>query len=158
MILTFYVHGRGKDEPEPLSWVKDSWAFVVDQAKEAAKYVGVLEQDAVDEVREKTVEVVEQKKESASGWLGSLFGGFTGLRSGEVGKSTQRGLPPPGTYTSGEVHGDYVKVSLLPSLPAQNSSAERQRNIPAIITDHRCTFIDSILSRSCCGLLVSRGG
>lgn len=113
MILTFYVHGRGKDEPEPLSWLKDSWDVVTIYAKQAGEYLGIIEStsEPIQEEKpvQKSVQAVQRTEER--GWLGSLVGGFSGLRSGEVTKSAQRGLPPPGTYKMGEVHGDYVKVS-----------------------------------------------
>ncbi|KAK1927509.1 hypothetical protein DB88DRAFT_478267 [Papiliotrema laurentii] len=135
MILTFYVHGRGRDEPEPMSWAKDAWGYILMYAREAGKYAGFYEEDViradvVDKGKEKVVEQVKQVEERGSGWMGKLFGGLSGLRSGESAKTAQRGLPPPGTYTSGEVHGDYVKnangtyqlLSLIIDVPSSSAS------------------------------------
>lgn len=100
-----------------MSWAKDAWGYILMYAREAGKYAGFYEEDViradvVDKGKEKVVEQVKQVEERGSGWMGKLFGGLSGLRSGESAKTAQRGLPPPGTYTSGEVHGDYVKVSM----------------------------------------------
>ncbi len=48
-------------------------------------------------------------------WLGGLFGGVTGTMrgGGGAGKDARKALPPPGTYTVGEVRADYVKVGLV---------------------------------------------
>lgn len=43
-----------------------------------------------------------------------MLGGLS-LR-GPQGGTSAKGLPPPGSYTSGEVHGDYVKVGVRMSL------------------------------------------
>jgi len=120
MLLTFYVHGRGKDEPEPLSWAKDAWEYVLESAKEAGRYAGLVEDDPAGDLRSAVVDKVEKvgkaAQETAGGggkgsWFGKVFGGLSSLRTSATGQGTQRGLPPPGTYKVGEVHGDYVKVS-----------------------------------------------
>ena len=120
MLLTFYVHGRGKDEPEPLSWAKDAYEYVLESAKEAARYAGLVEDDPAGDLRSAVVEKVEKVGKAAqeggggegsAGWFGKVFGGLSSLRTSVTGQAGQKGLPPPGTYKVGEVHGDYVKVS-----------------------------------------------
>jgi import inner membrane translocase subunit TIM21 len=122
MLLTFYVHGRGKDEPEPLSWAKDAYEYVLETAKEAGRYAGLVEDDPAGDLRSAVVEKVEQVGKagqdageggSGAGWFGTVFGGLSTLRTSVTGQGVQKGLPPPGTYKVGEVHGDYVKVSYM---------------------------------------------
>lgn len=109
MLLTFYIHGRGRDEPEPMSWAKDAWGYILMYGKEAGQYLGLIE-PTVEEPVQVVKQTVEGVKESSGpGWMSRMFGGLT--RSPGETKSVQRGLPPPGTYKTGEVHGDYVKVS-----------------------------------------------
>jgi len=116
MLLTFYVHGRGKDEPEPLSWAKDAWEYVLESAKEAGRYAGLVEDDPAGDLKSAIVQKVESaaRDEQTSGssgrWFGKVFGGLSSLRT-SVTQAGQKGLPPPGTYKVGEVHGDYVKVN-----------------------------------------------
>ena len=130
MILTFWIHGRGRDDPEPMSWAKDAWGTTVSYAKDAATKVGFLEPDAHLEgtntdgtkktagdgetsgtSRQDSLQVVDKSGEGS--WFGKMFGGLTLLRTSDTSKGNGiiRGTPPPGTYKVGEVHGDYVKVS-----------------------------------------------
>lgn len=123
MIITFWVHGRGKDEPERLGWFKDTYASVEQSIKDLAVYAGLTEPSNTTSASSPS-SVVDAAKTpetqaapahgGSSNWLSGLFGAVTG-RSSSTGSgglsSSTRGLPPPGTYTVGEVHGDYVKVS-----------------------------------------------
>ena len=131
MLLTFWVHGRGRNDPEPLHWAKSSWHGVLSAVDEVARWIGIIglgesiyesrttsEEPEVDRSASKEPSAGHRtdEKDSKEGWLSSKLGGFglTGLRSpvgrGEKAASTAR-IPPPGTYKVGEVHGDYVKVS-----------------------------------------------
>lgn len=56
-------------------------------------------------------EDVRVAQSAGGGWFGGMLGGLN-LR-GPQGTSREKGLPPPGSYTVGEVHGDYVKVSCV---------------------------------------------
>lgn len=131
MLLTFWVHGRSKDDPEPLGWgpigwARGAWNVLGDWAEEWGVWAGVLgektaaaEHQALGAASTKppaTARVTDNAATAngggGSGWLGGLFGGVTGsIRSGPgAGKDARRALPPPGTYTVGEVRADYVKV------------------------------------------------
>ena len=138
MIITFWVHGRGRGEPEPLHWAKSSWHLVLSSLDDVARYTGLVAEGGSlftpstppkEEAPEKAEPEVD-RGEGGSGWLGSLLGGFSGLRSTSSTtreRSTpSRGLPPPGTYKVGEVKGDYVKVSVLTfvSLEIQRTEAD----------------------------------
>lgn len=91
-----------------MSWAKDAWGYILMYGKEAGQYLGLIEETSVQEA---PVQVVKEaiKEPSGPGWMGKMFGGLMPARKGDA-QSVQRGLPPPGTYKSGEVHGDYVKV------------------------------------------------
>jgi hypothetical protein len=115
LILTFYVHGRGRNEPEPMSWAKDAWGYVLMYGREAGRWAGLIEDGEGAQAGQAAPVMpikAEQEVEPASSgpsWFGRMFGGLTTGRRGPR-ESSQRGLPPPGTYKVGEVHGDYVKV------------------------------------------------
>ena len=57
-----------------------------------------------------TPQTEKAKGDAGGGWFGGMLGGLS-LR-GPQGGTGAKGLPPPGSYTSGEVHGDYVKVGV----------------------------------------------
>ena len=126
LLLTFWVHGRGRDEPESLGWVKSAWARVEGLGREAGSWAGLVQEGpngAGTELveRKEPVTVVENQQ---PGLLGRIFGSLTtSLRaadgSGSKSKASTRGLPSPGTYTIGEVQGEYIKVSNL-SHPSAN--------------------------------------
>ncbi|ORX33695.1 hypothetical protein BD324DRAFT_639190 [Kockovaella imperatae] len=150
MIITFWVHGRGRNEPEPLHWAKSSWHLVLTSLDDAARYLGFIDGGAslftgssedASMGKERNIANVEvdttQSAEDGSGWLGSLLGGFSGLRNGSNANTrgdrsgtATRGLPPPGTYKVGEVKGDYVKnangqyqlLSLTIDVPSSSAS------------------------------------
>ena len=139
MIITFWVHGRGRGEPEPLHWAKSSWHVVLGAMDDAARYFGFLQgRDSLfstkptpDNVSADVVAKGEMHGKGkgkgkgdggagenggggGGGWFGGVLGGFSGLRNPTTSSSRSdvpRGLPPPGTYRVGEVKGDYVKVS-----------------------------------------------
>lgn len=99
-----------------MSWAKDAWGYVLMYGREAGKWAGLIEDGESTEAAAQAAQAVpvkaEQKAEAASSgpsWFGRTFGGLTTGRRGQ-GESSLRGLPPPGTYKVGEVHGDYVKV------------------------------------------------
>lgn len=104
MLITFWVHGRGIGEEESLGWMRSGYRTVIEWGREAGEWIGVVAPVPVAEPV-KPVEVVQ----TGSGFLGGLLGGL-GLRGAQPRRET-KGLPPPGTYKVGEVHGDYVKVS-----------------------------------------------
>jgi import inner membrane translocase subunit TIM21 len=116
LILRFYVHGRGKDEPEPLGYLKQSLHSAEEWALWALESVGIdLNAKREEPAVEEKVNVAQSTEGEGSGWLRSAFGSFSSLRTpagSPVQQGKQRGLPPPGTYKSGEVTADYVKVSL----------------------------------------------
>ncbi|CAD6568094.1 MAG: hypothetical protein TREMPRED_004257 [Tremellales sp. Tagirdzhanova-0007] len=115
LLLTFWVHGRGRDESESLGWFKSAWVSVERWGRKAGKRAGTI-QDA--EIAEE-IKLGQQKdmtqldEDSQPGILGRIFGSLTVLRSPEGSGSTSKGSarrsPPPGTYKIGEVSADYVK-------------------------------------------------
>jgi import inner membrane translocase subunit TIM21 len=156
MILTFWVHGRGKDEAESFGWLKSSWNTVEAWGREAAIWAGVVETEdqiilndgrggqtgSIDKA------VGDPATGSNGGGLGRWLGGLVSLRVPDgKGRAMARGLPPPGTFTDGEVQGDYVKVG-IPSIwlrmltcPCQNAAGTYQLlslvvNIPSSHSAH----------------------
>ncbi|OCF43385.1 hypothetical protein I317_02825 [Kwoniella heveanensis CBS 569] len=126
MLLTFWVHGRGKDEPENLGWLKSAWRSVEDYGRQGLAFM----------IGRKQAQAQEQQQQQEQGTLARLFGGFTSsLRSTSSAvkkgmSGSGRGLPPPGTYKIGEVRAEYVKnasgqftlLSLFVDVPASNAS------------------------------------
>ena len=113
MLVTFWVHGRGKDEAEPLGWIKGIWFNVEENLRWVGGYMGVSEPYQPGQTPDAVVPVKEQAEASSGGgWFSGLAGS---LRGGVVSRSgeSKRGLPPPGTYKIGEVKAEYVKVSQL---------------------------------------------
>ncbi|KAL1413585.1 hypothetical protein Q8F55_001359 [Vanrija albida] len=109
LLITFWVHGRGRDEPEPLSWAKKWWGKAEGWTRQAGYLLGVASEPvepATDIVQ--PVAAAAESKEASPGMLGrwasslSLRGAASAVRS--VTKSE-----PPGTYKIGEVRADYVK-------------------------------------------------
>ncbi|WVQ93416.1 hypothetical protein IAU59_000487 [Kwoniella sp. CBS 9459] len=148
MLLTFWVHGRGKDEPEKLGWLKSAWRGVEDYGRQGLAYVGLTktgdnetdqgasaaaQQQGLAQAQTQTA-ALEQEQKQEQGTLGRLFGGFTSsLRSTSTAVKngmTGRGLPPPGTYKIGEVRAEYVKnasgqftlLSLFVDVPSSNAT------------------------------------
>ena len=169
MIITFWVHGRGRGEPEPLHWAKSSWHVVLGAVDDAARYCGFLQDrdslfskattsETVSEVAAKGESDRDGQKKaegSGGGWFGSMLGGFSGLRSPTSSSSRSdvapRGLPPPGTYRVGEVKGDYVKVSssyFLLWTKLMRRNLECRRSISAVVIDDRRPLFIRLLSRS----------
>ncbi|WVW80141.1 hypothetical protein I302_102116 [Kwoniella bestiolae CBS 10118] len=140
MLLTFWVHGRGKDEPEQLGWLKGFYRSLEGYGRAGLIYVGLIDdtnsQSEVDRLEEKEApQSLKQKQQDAEqGTLGRWLGGFTSsLRTstqGGKGKQSTRGLPPPGTYTIGECRAEYVKnasgqytlLSLFVDIPSSRVS------------------------------------
>lgn len=111
LLITFWVHGRGRDEPEPLSWAKKWWAKAEGWARQGAYLLGVASEPvepATDIVQPVPAAAGGSQEASSPGFLGrwasslSLRGAASAVRS--VTKSE-----PPGTYKIGEVRADYVK-------------------------------------------------
>jgi import inner membrane translocase subunit TIM21 len=129
MLVTFWVHGRGRDEPEPLGWIKGIWNGVEENLRWIGGVMGVSEpyepgQEVAPTVSTGQVpsQVEKSKSGNGGGWFsglaGSLRGGLsTGTRSGE----SRRGLPPAGTYKIGEVKAEYVKVCPMPIINLPNA-------------------------------------
>ncbi|WWC60303.1 uncharacterized protein I303_102872 [Kwoniella dejecticola CBS 10117] len=122
MLLTFWVHGRGKDEPEQLGWLKSTYRQVEGYGRQGLIYVGLIQPHPENEgegLMESTNSGTVQsfgREEEQPGMLNRWFGGFTSsLRTQSSGsgagrrKDNTRGLPPPGTYTIGECRAEYVK-------------------------------------------------
>ncbi|WWC68634.1 uncharacterized protein I206_102565 [Kwoniella pini CBS 10737] len=111
MLLTFWVHGRGKDEPEQLSWLKSTYRQMEQYGREGLIYVGLIHPNAGEDVEHKD-EIVQDASNEESGILNRWFGGFTSSLRNQGNtkrKENSRGLPPPGTYTIGECRAEYVK-------------------------------------------------
>ena len=119
LLLTFWVHGRGRNEPESLGWIRSAWASVERWGREAGKLAGLIQDsESGEETRLGQQKVMVQSDEDPQpGVLGRIFGSLTVLRSpdgsGSKPKGPARGTPLPGTYKIGEVSADYVKVSHL---------------------------------------------
>jgi import inner membrane translocase subunit TIM21 len=114
MLVTFWVHGRGKDEAEPLGWIKGIWFNVEENLRWVGGYMGVSEPYQPGQTPSEVVSPVKQEAEASlgGGWFSGLAGSLRGgvvTRSGE----SKRGLPPPGTYKIGEVKAEYVKAGQL---------------------------------------------
>ncbi|RSH94657.1 hypothetical protein EHS25_004462 [Saitozyma podzolica] len=120
MLLTFWVHGRGRDEPEPLGWAKGLYRRAEAGLRGLGEWVGMIRPAAESDGDERLALAGERREVVGSprrdgeqahaqaqgqGMLGRMFGGITGRPTKEV----RRGLPPPGTYKVGEVRADYVK-------------------------------------------------
>ncbi|KAL7419596.1 hypothetical protein Q5752_005508 [Cryptotrichosporon argae] len=100
LVLTFFIHGRGKDEPESLGWLRRAYREAAAHFTQLAHEWGWTEPPRPHEGKE----VVAPKEVSGlERVLGSL-----GLRGKQTAKPV-RGPAPPGTYTVGEAHADYVK-------------------------------------------------
>jgi import inner membrane translocase subunit TIM21 len=121
MLVTFWVHGRGRDEPEPLGWIKGVWNGVEENLRWIGGVMGVSEPHEPGQV-----DLVSSNSSSASpkssssstdsssgGWFSGLTGSLRGGLASRSGGESRRGLPPPGTYKIGEVKAEYVKVSFV---------------------------------------------
>ena len=147
-----------------MSWAKDAWGYVLMYGREAGKWAGLIEDGEGTEAAAQAAQAVpvkaEQKAEAASSgpsWFGRTFGGLTTGRRGQ-GESSLRGLPPPGTYKVGEVHGDYVKVgSDCQESPTWALIAERRRNVPAALARRRRAGLVGFIPWTGHCLLVPRG-
>lgn len=127
LILTFWVHGRGRDEPEPLSGLKRWWAKGEGKLRRAAMAIGLVPADnspenaspqaaisaADNEAAGEKAHEIEREAgvnvEQGPGFLGRLTSAFAFRGPGASVRSATRTLPPPGTYKVGEVRADYVK-------------------------------------------------
>lgn len=119
MLVTFWVHGRGKDEPEPMGWIKGVWAGIEENLRWAGGMMGVSapyepgQSETQQQAATTTSTNSEASSESSTGWFGSLRNALgTQTRSSGEGRS-KRGLAPAGTYKIGEVKAEYVKVSWI---------------------------------------------
>jgi import inner membrane translocase subunit TIM21 len=138
MLVTFWVHGRGKDEAEPLGWIKGIWFNVEENLRWVGGYMGVSEPYQPGQTPSEVVSPVKQEPEASlgGGWFSGLAGSLRGgvaTRSGE----SKRGLPPPGTYKIGEVKAEYVKVShpIYMCLVADKQNASGQFTLLSLIVD-----------------------
>jgi import inner membrane translocase subunit TIM21 len=111
LVLTFWVHGRGRDEPEPLHWAKRWWAQAEDYGRRGLGFLGF----AIEPVEEVQAVVNPSTKDgyrsedAGPGFLGRMVGAFSLRGPATAVRSATARLPPPGTYKLGEVHADYVK-------------------------------------------------
>ncbi|KGB78305.1 hypothetical protein I307_02623 [Cryptococcus deuterogattii 99/473] len=128
LVISFWIHGRGKDEEETLGWIKQGWRSAFAWGKQGVEMlVGEKPEDVVKEDVEKKEKVVAKQE---PGMLSRWFGGLN-LRS-PVGSRTSsaKELPPAGTYTVGEARGEYVKdeagefqmLSLIVDIPSSKVS------------------------------------
>lgn len=143
-----------------MSWAKDAWGYVLMYGREAGKWAGLIEESEGPEVAAQVVpDNTIQKAEAASSgpsWFGRTFGGLTtGRRRGS--EATPRGLPPPGTYKVGEVHGDYVKVGAYTPGSLRVLIAERRRDVSAALARGRRPRFVGVISGTGCRVLVARG-
>ncbi|KAJ9094195.1 hypothetical protein QFC19_008047 [Naganishia cerealis] len=135
--MRFWVHGRALDEVETLGWLKaplrDARAWIGEQVEVLREQylMDRLDGEVVEEgIRHADKEhkgvVTQREGESArtagTGWLDGLFGALNPSTTGGASSSRTRGgsgvgkrkaLPPAGTYTSGEVHADFVKRAVV---------------------------------------------
>ncbi|WWC87883.1 uncharacterized protein L201_002781 [Kwoniella dendrophila CBS 6074] len=121
MLLTFWIHGRSKDEPESLGWLKSFYKDLEGYGRKGLIAAGLINENEMETINQISL-FNDNKKEAEipiqheQGTLSKWFGGFTSsLRSSALGSSSSakkdslRGLPPPGTYTVGECRAEYVK-------------------------------------------------
>lgn len=111
LILRFWVHGRGIDEPEGwLEWSKSQARLVKSYTWDPA--VAAIEQAMP---REPEKDQVEQPvaAEAAAPAGQSSWGGFFGRLKPQRSTSVSMGKEPPpaGTFKDGEARADYVRVS-----------------------------------------------
>jgi hypothetical protein len=129
LIMRFWVHGRGKDEVEFLGWLyqpfRDARGWLEVQYEQLMEQylMDRLDDDGTQTHNAKSTDRVEaaQQQQQESSWFGGMFGALKpssqgSSRNGIAGKG-RKALPPAGTYTSGEVHADFLKVRALPLHP-----------------------------------------
>ncbi|WRT65698.1 uncharacterized protein IL334_002644 [Kwoniella shivajii] len=122
MLLTFWIHGRGKDEPEQLGRIKSIYRNIEDYGRKGLIYVGLINdstsdldtnQDHIGEDKLSQQRNVQEGSVPQQGIVSRWFGGFTNSLRGNTASGTAkkdtRGLPPPGTYKIGECRAEYVK-------------------------------------------------
>ncbi|WVO13284.1 hypothetical protein L204_100897 [Cryptococcus depauperatus] len=122
LVISFWVHGRGKDEKEPLGWVRISWNGVVDWGRKTLKDAGMV---GSVEALESNVEEIEEEEAPKAGLLSQWFGGLN-LRGTNPTANKAKEVLPPGTYTVGEARGEYFKdesghftlLSLIVDIPS----------------------------------------
>ncbi|KAJ9106336.1 hypothetical protein QFC21_001482 [Naganishia friedmannii] len=147
LIMRFWVHGRGKDQTEFLGWLyqpfRDARGWL------EVQYEQLMEQYLMDrldddgtgptQIAGQAMDVAQGvKQQEESSWFGGMFGALKpssqgSSRNGTVGKG-RKALPPAGTYTSGEVHADFLKdpetqtyrlLTLTVDIPSSRSAAQR---------------------------------
>ena len=141
MLVTFWVHGRGRDEPEPLGWIKGVWHGVEENLRWVGGYMGVSEpyepgQPSLPEAAVSTTTEQASSGSSGGGWFSGLAGSLRGsMPSRSGGGESRRGLPPPGTYKIGEVKAEYVKVCIS-SLITRNETCWLMTRTPRANTPY----------------------
>ncbi|OWZ70183.1 hypothetical protein AYX14_04439 [Cryptococcus neoformans] len=128
LVISFWIHGRGKDEEETLGWIKQGWRSAFAWGKESMDMlVGEKPEDVVKEDVEKKEHVVAKKE---PGVLSRWFGGLNLRSAARSQAQSAREIPPAGTYTVGEARGEYVKdeagefqmLSLIVDIPSSKAS------------------------------------
>jgi import inner membrane translocase subunit TIM21 len=122
VIISFWAHGRGRDEPEPHSWAKRWVSTATDSLRTAGTFVGLVadpdgpEQPPTKEELEVAAAEARAEREKAAaeaqqgpGFLGRLTQSFSFRPGVKSVRSASPAPPPPGTYKIGEVRADYVK-------------------------------------------------
>ncbi|GMK58011.1 hypothetical protein CspeluHIS016_0500430 [Cutaneotrichosporon spelunceum] len=122
LIINFWAHGRGRDEPEPLSRPKRWVRKATDSLRKAGSWLGLAsdpegpEYPPTKEEREKAAADAKAEREKAAaeaqrgpGFLGRLTQAFNFRPDVKNVRSASPDPPPAGTYKIGEVHADYVK-------------------------------------------------
>ena len=135
LLITFWVHGRGKDDPEPSPvrhWFKEKWDGFYAWAQQKGGLLGLAtDPDTPEPEDEETSRKLDKEAEKQEGWLKSLASSLS-LRP--KGQKAAPALPPPGTFTIGECHADYVKddqgqyqmLSLLVDVPSSRAKRPYQ--------------------------------
>ncbi|WVQ74596.1 hypothetical protein IAR50_004197 [Cryptococcus sp. DSM 104548] len=141
LIISFWVHGRGKDEELSLGWLRRAWASARGYVQEGVEALGLVSQEPeqvakrdfegglIEEGRK--LEAREQGKKKSGGWFSWLGGGGLNLRAAASSvKIIGREPDPAGTYTTGEARGEYVKdenghyklLSLIVDIPSSRAA------------------------------------
>ncbi|KAJ9126751.1 hypothetical protein QFC24_001782 [Naganishia onofrii] len=146
LIMRFWVHGRGKDEVEFLGWLyqpfRDARGWLEVQYEQLMEQylMDRLDDDGTQTHDAKSTDRVEaaQQQQQESSWFGGMFGALKPSsqgpsRNGIAGKG-RKALQPAGTYTSGEVHADFLKdpetqtyrlLTLTVDIPSSKVAAQR---------------------------------
>ncbi|ODN97450.1 hypothetical protein L198_04014 [Cryptococcus wingfieldii CBS 7118] len=137
LIISFWVHGRGKDEELSLGWLRRAWVSTKAYAKESVEALGLVGQEpeglAKEAFKEDLIEEgrrLEAAGQKKSGRWFSWLGGLNLRAAASSVRITGREPDPAGTYTTGEARGEYVKdenghyqlLSLIVDVPSSRAA------------------------------------